>query len=699
MSAEEAWQAESEMEVEYELAENGDSEQQQQEEEQQQQQQTTQRTQARPQQPPSQQSQRRPRGAAPLGPQHSASPAPTLMRSEYDEQQHDAARAQPLQTHARSGQRPQQPPHETVEDGQRQWEEEQKQNQEHQQHYSQADQSQHTQQQEQDAQQPQQPHWDSQAIHAAAHAAIASGDEAVVAQFLSLLEAHRSRCERRHLYIEAALAEEKLRELRAHEDARRLHALTTRHLAEKLDLEEAHILEFNEFNQVWGRDILAPFDAETRAKQTAMLARHVTELEQWTRDQQEQAFMRPKFSKQLLALRNLQEAHGRAREYAKAERVRVQALQLERVELESLRHAWAGRVQSKRARFLDAQARELHAFSARRAEERLSLEARQRTELRVQIVQKYQNLSSELERAQAKEKKRLEKMHELGVSESTVLREEAPRRVHLPAEDDQDEDAATGTEARPSPPAARATSANSVGRMRVLSSAARRRASREDAAAGHRPSSASNVPTISGAMSARYPGSGTVPSPQQQYPHPFTARSSAPLPDSSQLVTRKSSTQQQTQQQAPPQPPARPLSSSYDSQARRTVITRGARTVSASIHYSRPPTRAGNSKDRDREMADVLMHGAPPLAAAVQPPPRAPLSYVDRMGARQTVAQKVRGGSRGHGFPSISADGSAASSSHPPAHMHPESARRMQQYQAIMSSRRSIHSSSDDEDF
>ena len=83
--------------------------------------------------------------------------------------------------------------------------------------------------------------------------------------------------------------------------------------------------------------------------------------------------MRPKFSKQLIALRNLQEAHGRAREYAQAERVRVQALQLERVELESLRLAWAGRVQAKRARFLETQARELHGFSARRAEGREAL--------------------------------------------------------------------------------------------------------------------------------------------------------------------------------------------------------------------------------------------------------------------------------------------------------------------------------------
>lgn len=566
-AAEEAWAEDhDEIEVEYELADDDDRLQQEQHSDEE----------KKPQQslPPTRHAAQRP-----AQPQTQKQKPPLQVHTE-EQQQHQQQDAPPSTMRAQRAAYDSLPPtaraqhHPRQEQQQQQYGEEQKQSDEYdeqQQHQQQDDQPHQRQQQ-----QPQQPNWDSAALHAAAHAAIASGDEAVVAQFLSLLEAHRARCERRHLYIEAGLAEEKLRELRAHEDARRLHALTTRHLAEKIDLEEAHILEFNEFNQVWGREILAPFDAETRAKQTAMLARHVEELEQWTRDQQEQAFMRPKFSKQLLALRTLQEAHGRAREYAQAERVRLQALQLERIELESLRLAWAGRVQAKRARFLETQARELHGFSARRNEERLALEARQRSELRVQIVQKYQNLSSELERAQAKERKKLEKMHQLGVSESSVLREEAPRRVHLPPPDDDENDGLDQGASEHMPPSARAASAGgaaSVGRTRLMSSAAAARRRREEEQQwqqqqqqNQRPSSASSVPTISGAMSARHPGSGSGgdggggPSQQSQYPHPFTVRSSSAAAafangnghapqESMQQLLRKASVQKQQQQQ------------------------------------------------------------------------------------------------------------------------------------------------------
>jgi hypothetical protein len=277
---------------------------------------------------------------------------------------------------------------------------------------------------------PHDPSWfEPASLEAAAHAAIDAGDDSVVAQFLMLLEAHRARCERQQLYVEAALVADKVAQLRAHEDSRRAHSLAVRHLAERLDLEEAHILEFDEFGLAWEQK-MKQFDAETLVRIQTLKARLTAELEQWTAQEQEQLLMRPKFSKQLLQLRSKQESLARARDYVGAERVRAQAAQLERVELDALKASWGVRVHQKRARFLESQAREESGFASRRAEERAQLEQRKRSELRSLVVQKYANLKGELERSHAKERSRLEKMAEMGISDSATIRQEAPRRAN-----------------------------------------------------------------------------------------------------------------------------------------------------------------------------------------------------------------------------------------------------------------------------
>jgi hypothetical protein len=56
--------------------------------------------------------------------------------------------------------------------------------------------------------------FDVSSLDACAHAAIESDDEAVVSQFLQLLEQHREECERKSMYVEAELAKKKIEELR-----------------------------------------------------------------------------------------------------------------------------------------------------------------------------------------------------------------------------------------------------------------------------------------------------------------------------------------------------------------------------------------------------------------------------------------------------------------------------------------------------
>lgn len=80
------------------------------------------------------------------------------------------------------------------------------------------------------------------------------GDEdSAVQDFLQILEEHRKNCEQQGKYVEAEIAKNRLDELKIHEENRRKEAMRSRQIAERLGIEEAHMLEFQNFNQIWDK--------------------------------------------------------------------------------------------------------------------------------------------------------------------------------------------------------------------------------------------------------------------------------------------------------------------------------------------------------------------------------------------------------------------------------------------------------------
>ena len=61
-----------------------------------------------------------------------------------------------------------------------------------------------------------------------------------------ILEEHRKNCERQGKYVEAEIAKNRLEELKLHEENRRREAMRSRQIAERLGVEEAHMLEFHQ---------------------------------------------------------------------------------------------------------------------------------------------------------------------------------------------------------------------------------------------------------------------------------------------------------------------------------------------------------------------------------------------------------------------------------------------------------------------
>ena len=80
-------------------------------------------------------------------------------------------------------------------------------------------------------------------------------EDAAVVDFLRILDEHQKMCERQGKYVEAQVAKNRLQELKFHEKTRRKEAIRSRQIAERLGVEEAHMLELSQFKEAWDRKI------------------------------------------------------------------------------------------------------------------------------------------------------------------------------------------------------------------------------------------------------------------------------------------------------------------------------------------------------------------------------------------------------------------------------------------------------------
>jgi hypothetical protein len=187
----------------------------------------------------------------------------------------------------------------------------------------------------------------------------------------------------------------RLEELRQHEENRRREAMRSRQIAERLGVEEAHMLEFQQFNALW--------DLEE-----AMKERHGTELMEYIRNAQSEPLKQPKFSKELLNLRSIQQTLAKQKEYAEAHKIKLKADNLEAFELEKMRNQHQLRLSNVVEKFKSKQTSELGALRKRVQTGREEQKKQRQLDLE-RLLQRYQNVKSELESQQNIERIRAEK--------------------------------------------------------------------------------------------------------------------------------------------------------------------------------------------------------------------------------------------------------------------------------------------------
>jgi len=250
-----------------------------------------------------------------------------------------------------------------------------------------------------------------------------------IQDFLEVLEKHRLDCEREGKYEEAELAKTRLQQLRDHEESRRREELRSQQLAERLGVEEAHVKELQEFNEIWDRKV-AEFEAHAANLQSTLAARHQGEHQQYLEKVRMETEPRtPRWSKDLLNLRKIQETLAKMKKYAEAGKTKAQADQVEAKEHEVWKAKREAKIAALEEQFMHKQQLEMGGLIKRISSGREEQKQARRGELE-RLLQRYHNVKTQLESQQKIIQQRVEK-YPLVAAQSASMNSSRPQSSQM----------------------------------------------------------------------------------------------------------------------------------------------------------------------------------------------------------------------------------------------------------------------------
>jgi len=233
------------------------------------------------------------------------------------------------------------------------------------------------------------------------------GPDPKVMEFLRILEEYRVKCEEEGDYLEAGRAHEQLETLRKQEEKRQQKAVRARQIAERSDVQIAHNMQYQDFNQAWDR-YLDEYDKMAQMYIQQMTERHAVNLLDFQRTLQTQMGEKPpKWSRELLEWRRRQHMLARQKSYAEAQRIKKVADKLEEKEKKGVESDVAAVFARKEGQFRQQQqALELQAL-LKRIDARRKEHIKQRNLDSKRLMQRNRNVQAVLESKQAVESNRV----------------------------------------------------------------------------------------------------------------------------------------------------------------------------------------------------------------------------------------------------------------------------------------------------
>lgn len=128
------------------------------------------------------------------------------------------------------------------------------------------------------------------------------------------------------------MAKNRIAELKQQKKDKAIEELAIRQQNDCLELEETHILEFNQFNQKWDQN-MNEFQQHGMGLIKAQEERQMKALEDYSKQLEEELPNIFKPSAELLNLKKIQLSLAKQKNYTEAHQVQVRANQMERKEL------------------------------------------------------------------------------------------------------------------------------------------------------------------------------------------------------------------------------------------------------------------------------------------------------------------------------------------------------------------------------
>ena len=120
-----------------------------------------------------------------------------------------------------------------------------------------------------------------------------------------MLEEHRHTCEVEGKYVEAEMAKNRIAELKLQDYQRRQEELIFNQTQQREECEQAHIKQYQEFNQQWDDDLLQTQKEDAQAL-GELEDRHTQEIERNRQELEEKLPLTFKFSSELLNFQSIQ---------------------------------------------------------------------------------------------------------------------------------------------------------------------------------------------------------------------------------------------------------------------------------------------------------------------------------------------------------------------------------------------------------
>ena len=231
--------------------------------------------------------------------------------------------------------------------------------------------------------------------------------EADIEEFIEILEEHCKQCEQSGKYVEAEMAKNRIKELREQKKQMDMDELQTRQQNENIELEETHIMEFNNFNQEWDKR-MNEFQIHSSQLIKALEDKHISEHEEYRNSLEQKLPIKFKPSPELLNLRKIQLSLAKQKEYKEAHQVQVRAQKLEKFEHDKYMEDRAIKIENLEQKLFQKQENEMDALRKRIIAGENEQKKQRAIELE-RMFQRYQNVKKELESQHKMERIRLEK--------------------------------------------------------------------------------------------------------------------------------------------------------------------------------------------------------------------------------------------------------------------------------------------------